>query len=378
MKKTDLFIIFDFAAWEQANSWSYLGALILYDESLKSSPRNTIQIIPADNEPGFNYQLFINFFEKSEFNTIYLWSSHIKLNSKIIDLLKSHSDNLVIILTESLIYSEIEVKENPELGSRLKTFISLFSRDLPILNLCPITNEELLILGYKSVFIYGFSNVDITKHRSALGRKENSISISGKLYNSTRNELFKKLNLDDDSTHGFKTVKLFDSRLTVRIFQILMKILKLLDKIVVEYRFKSISFLRGIISKNIYRVRKIIWLQYSKKISKLVALVSLPSYFKGLPGRIFEALLSDTNIYLIDPNNMEQKLFFKKLKLEDFIVESSELNNFAEKLRYTSSNLDFDLELLEKYTFTGKDYFSLLNAQNFNDGIQKIGKRIEN
>ena len=165
------------------------------------------------------------------------------------------------------------------------------------------------------------------------------------LYNKNRQDIFQRI-LGEARQHDIEIESPVDAKeLTLR-FEELSECLE-------KYDAKGHAIAeRSAISEEIFRVRKEIWLAYLGQISRARAVVSMPGFFKGLPGRISEASIVHTPTIIIDSKLGHDHR--KRLKTEGLFFANSKRIRFLKRITNskisppTTRYLDSMADLMKK------------------------------
>ena len=249
------------------------------------------------------------------------------LNSYSLTLMNNFSSEVRFILTESLIYNESEIAILPHLKDRWMEVTTLIGRKNLVYSQCPVTHRRFLKYGYKSIFSWGLWSFDDFKLiNSSLNLNSRAITakhyiFSATLYNDSRKASAELVRRELDR-NGFIFQKLKDDHsLTLR-FENLSKKLEQMDNI-----FDLEINERAFLSSEIAEIRREIWFFYTDGLRDVELTVSLPSYFKGLPGRVLESFYYGVPAYL--PMSNLDFTDLGKLKLVDgLIFEFDELKQW--------------------------------------------------
>lgn len=333
MKGKCLFIIFEFDNWETAKPFSYHAGYLLIDKLKKNFEGYDILVVPRCYSSNQINKIIYNYINGHEYEEAFLWMPHININKKSTELLSNKIKKINVILIESLLYDKIQISENTELSLRLEKFLNFIPRNCKVFSFCPLTFEKLkefyketkLILGLE--FDFDFKN---SKDKSSL----NNFSFLGVIYNKERDEFAKNI-CEYMSSINYLQKEIFQSGKLIREFDINLKKLKFFDKILLNdliFLFFSKNFLlrlRNNICKKIHRNRYLIWVDYLNLIYNDINIIySLPSYFSGIPGKIFEAMICNKKSIFICKNNHNffKEIFKNSSVLVLFGAENSEKN----------------------------------------------------
>ena len=290
MKKA-LFLIFDFEYWQEARSWSYASSYLLFQES-KAFLKSDIQVIRHRAVKTDNAKLVASI-PDGTYDWIFVWHPHAALNETVIKTLGKKCSVLCHVLVESLLYSGAEIWEMPHLANRWPHCEALFRScaNAVVLSFCPESAQRLNEVNIPTVATFGIKPKDIAFIQQRVGVDECVVrmkySIAGKLYNAKRRGVFDQLHQVLDS-QGLKELAVQEDYSLHERFQALMVCLETMP--VDCFRQRSV------IAQDIALVRHHIWLQYLKSIMEAHWVVSLPSYFKGLPARVLEGALVGTKV----------------------------------------------------------------------------------
>ena len=380
MEKKNLFIIFDFSNWNAARSWSYAGGFQIIQTILNIQGKESqIIIIPVENSERATLEIIERNTRDINYQNIVIWYSHLRLSKEILDTLANKSKNMIYVLTESLLYNEIEILENPTLALRKTDFISKVSGESTIISMCPDSNSYLKSKNYRSVFFYGFGFDDLKPLKNRRHKKDRYFTFAGKIYNSerevTKNNIIKLI-----EKLKFKEKKINDSRLLIIIFQQLLRLINEMDKGYTKKRYgkfkKYISF-REKINRLALAIRRRIWENFLSSLSSVDLIISLPSYFKGLPGRFFEALFVGSRVIIFLRQNKNFEVYLSKFENIVYVVkdENVDVTRVQNRLLNFENSRNRKTIDLNDNLLTSQDLLNVLNSKDVYLEISKIQKK---
>ena len=344
--KKSLFLIPDWSSWVDARQWTYLASYLNFEDSLKFFD-SEIQIIPCQGASS-DYlnekqvaDLVNNICENKKYEYIFLWLPYLNFSKAILDKLKKNTNQFFVFITESLLYNENDYIENPSLNQLWENITSILKFINPkIVSCCRITSEFLKHKGFDVYFTYNFIPEDFKGFKTT---NSNQYFVAATLYNDERKKIFESIQMKISGT-DLKKFKFNDDKVLVSNFESLMNQLVMENKDLLK---------RNELSRKIQSVRKKIWLNYLKKMSKTKLIFSLPSYFKGLPGVIAEASLLKKPVYFMNSNldfkdinylKKNKNFFFEDIdKLDCDKLTSNSYNQFTKNMFGFSKFSDFFL-----------------------------------
>ena len=315
MKGRCLFIIFEFENWKTAKPFSYLAGYLFIDKLKKDFTNHDILIIPRYYLSHQINKIINGYINKYEYEEAFFWMPHININENSIRLLSNKIKKVNVILIESLLYDKIQISENPELGQRLENFLNFIPRNYKIFCFCPLTSAKLNEFYKETKLILGLKyNVNFKDKFEIPASKK--FSFLGSVYNKERDNSAQEI-CSYMKTVNYKQNEISQKHQSIQQFNTNLKKLKLFDKILLN-NFMFLNFLNKIllksrksICKKIHQNRYSIWVDYLNKIYNDIDIVySLPSYFSGIPGKIFEAMICNKKSVFICRNNYG---FFKEI-----------------------------------------------------------------
>ena len=289
-----LAITFDFSSWQYAKSWSYISSYLLIDE-LRGIDQAECDLLVMESNWSCesNYRLLRKKLQSTQYDMILLWLPHIRINNDTAQLLAEHCQ-VIYIVTESLVYTKKECELLPHLSFRWEEAVSLNTQNAIYVCLCPITYRKLIANDYKAIFTYGFiphQLIDIPKNKGSF------YSFSANLYNQHRIYLAGKARAILSNLQ-MSAIDIKDSASLTREFDV--RINELTNLVKSDQYIDMDDIMR--LSNEILEIRKKIWRDYLLQISLCRIVLSLPSYFKGLPGRIIESLIINVPIGVLETN----------------------------------------------------------------------------
>jgi hypothetical protein len=318
--------MFDFRDWNNSKSWSYVSGYLYYEEFSKYYEGEVqLQVLPYTYN-AYNLKSIIGALLDQEtfYEKIFIWLPHNNFSRETISNLRLATKKLFFIISESLLYTKDEISLLPHLENRWKGTVDLLLKSDSVINLCPLTHKRFLKEGFNSVFSYGLKpSYSILREKNILAP---TIMFSAVLYDGRRESTFHKIQ-SSARRYGLEVIHPNDSLELTNQFEVLSTKLE-------ECDVNGISSVdRCAISKSIFEVRKEIWVEYLSQMSQVGAVLSMPGFFKGLPGRIPEA-----SIVKIPTIVLDSKLAFRhrrKLKRNGIYFTSSKNIRILEKIAET-------------------------------------------
>jgi hypothetical protein len=287
-KSRELTVIFDFKRWQDAKQWSYISGFALIS---KISERENVVleeiVLPFGTDPDLveNYLISRITFPYSR---IYVWWPHTDLSEVSLKHLRLKSSQLFIIITESLVYSDDEISQRPHFASRISEFVNIASKSDSIISLCPATTDVLTKQGFNTQYWSGLIDINFLPSKDL--EREGYLS-DGTLYSSVRQELERHLR----ENFGFElnNQKFSDSKARLLFHEILMLIFSFVIR--VKLPLDSMSAISRILRSN----RKFLSNEYLNFLSSHRLVLALPSWFKGLTGKMIECAVTETPLLVI-------------------------------------------------------------------------------
>lgn len=296
-QKQILLILFDFRDWENSKSWSYISSYLIFHE-LESIRNNNVNLclIPYHYREIDIDNLLHYYLKDKKWDEAIIWIPHLKLTKNSIHLIDSHVKKKAFFVSESLIYTSKDIAELPHLATRYKDFTSIADKTTPVITLCPITHARLIHDGYNSIFTFGF--MPSKKEVSRFAKIEFQYSLVASIYNPARKFIVENIIRAMDA-FGLKNSEVIDDLDHISQFEILSSRLESIDN---NPDLIGWPESRLELSKQIAFCRQKIWEKFIYKLSTSLIVFSLPSYFKGAPGRVIEGLFAKCCIIFVDTN----------------------------------------------------------------------------
>ena len=345
--KKKLFIIFDFNNWTEAKSWSYISSYIIFEEFLYVNKELAeLLAIPYDYSEHKVMEILALYVESGLYDHFVIWVPHLKISKKIGEILKNNKIQITYLITESLVYTDQEINILPHLKYRMQDFLEHYILNSITYTFCKETHENLKNNGVNSKFMYGYYPKYRIIDEKNNNKSDKLISCAATLYNQERINIYKLINKSFVNQLGYKNIEIKDSSILIQNFDNKMKEIRELD-----YKINlNNSYLVDRVKKSIeiMIIRKIIWIDYLELLKKCDFIINLPSYFKGLPGRVIESLYVAVPCISIQSNLTQSQ----QLCLEDNgVMKNIDINNF---------NIDFLSEINKKNeNFIDENFLSL-------------------
>lgn len=290
-----LFLCFDFPIWNQAKMWSYVSSYLLYHEGRKFLDCE-LQIVSHESSEAKNDLLIKNLTNGRYFELIVVWLPHANYSEKSIRHLKNVCNRIIFLLVESLVYSKQDIAELPHLANRWAEVTSLLTPESFVICLCPLTARLLNESGFNAIHIFGFWPEHLPKN---IEHKERSSSyaFAASLYNETRRSAANRVK-QIETDLCLRRLEIEDDPNITSEFDLQMAALMRDD----ELYGGNMPLERSALCDEIAETRKVLWEEYLRLISKADFMITLPSYFKGAPGRVIEAILCKVPVIFYQSN----------------------------------------------------------------------------
>jgi len=340
-----LILDFDFEIWSEARSYSYIGCHFLYHEFLNHKYDVDIYVFGKRSNFDKNFEIINSIYErKIDYDFALLAMPHINIDQKFLTVLEKICNKIIFIHYESTIYSKTEVSENPKLKERFK-FIKKLSKNYQHINYCLASHRLFNEIGLISHFTPGFIPENYKRLNIAIDLNSTKTLFSNTIYNDHRNT-YKNMVQKKLEAYNIEMFLPKDDQMLTRKYERFMWIQ------LNGFFPKDDLF---ILSKKIISLRGEIWYKYMSHMAQSCAIFSLPSYFKGIPGRVIEASILGLRSYIFIEN--QEIEFIKKLynselvnfiNLDDFLnIEKSQLLNNSCKLNSADEYFHYPVKFIE-------------------------------
>lgn len=290
-----LFICFDFATWNQAKMWSYVSSYLVYHDG-EALGNCELQILAHEYSEAQNDLLIKNMTFGRSFDLVVVWLPHANISKKSVRLLESVSGRLVFLLIESLVYTEQDIAELPHLANRWAEITALLTPDSCVICLCPATARLLIERGFNAMHVFGFWP---NRPPKAIEHQETTFTyaFAASLYNEARRDAARRI-AQIESDLNLRRLEIVDNPVLTARFDSLMAQLRHDDKQSVRGQLSD----RATLCAQIAQIRRALWEEYLRLIGKADFMITLPSYFKGVPGRVIEARICNVPVIFYETN----------------------------------------------------------------------------
>jgi hypothetical protein len=304
--KRKLFIIFDFKNWKEARSWSYISSYLIFEEYNKTNQdRADLLAIPHDYSESKVMDILNKYLESDLYDHCIIWIPHLKISKDIGEKLSIHKIKISYFITESLVYTEKEIIVLPHLKHRMQDFMRHYVQNSTVYCFCKKSHEELKKNKINSTFFYGYYPKFKKINKMDINQSNKIYSCAANLYNQERvdiNNSLRKLLID---SLGYKDMEIIDSlMLTDNFNNKIEEIIEIDNNIILNKVYLTERIKKSI---ELSHIRSLIWIDYLNLLKKCDFVVNLPSYFKGLPGRVIESLYIDVPCISINSNLIEDQ-----------------------------------------------------------------------
>ena len=336
----ELTVIFDFSRWQDAKQWSYISGFALISKILE---RENIVLDEIVLPFGTDQDLVEDYLVSQVtvlYSRIYIWWPHTDLSEISLKHLRAKTSQLFIIVTESLVYTEVEISERPHFAFRISEFVDVVSKSDNVISLCPATADVLAGQGFNVVYWSGLIDIDFLPQKDVA--REGYLS-DGTLYSPERKKI--ERHLVKNFSFELNREKFSDTRVRVLLHEVLMLISSFIIR--VKLPLDTMSAL----SRRLRSNRKSLSNGYLNYLSSHRLVLALPSWFKGLTGKMIECAVTKTPLVVIS-NNLHPMTIQKLNSLGIRVLAEDEffsLDSFSEETAfYESKRLveEIDLNLL--------------------------------
>jgi len=293
-----LFIIFDFNSWAEAKSWSYVSGYLIIEEMIQAGEGSfDLVSIPFDYSEDQVLKVIMPYLDSNNYDHIVIWLPHLRISKKTSNKILEKKLGITYFVTESLVYRENEIRLLPHLQYRLGEFLDHYIQEGLVICFCKETSDELNKLGVNVLFKYGYLPHNKITPRN---QKNRVVSYAAVLYNDERIAIHDNLNKILIEKLNYCNIVINDSDVLKSKFDIKINEIKAIDRSYADAQDFHIK--RGKLSLDLLLIRKEIWKNYLETISSCEFIINLPSFFKGLPGRVLEAIYTGVPCLSINSN----------------------------------------------------------------------------
>lgn len=300
-----LALCFDFRIWSESKAWSYASGYLACDElTQREGWQVDFHVFPYSYCEDKIDSVLKVISSGTKYDLVLIWLPHLRIARKTIDEIRTSGARVVFVLAESLLYSRQDIKELPHLRFRWAETTSLVRKktDL-VISLCPATADKLRGCGYRVKFTWGFYSRKVFDTYLFKGLQANDFFsedeciFAATMYNDARritsNEVAAVL-----AMQGMTVRTLSDDQELIASYNNLSQKLEAVDLAIAgDFLNKRLA-----VCKEILNVRRELWCRYVSQFKGAKFTISLPSYFKGAPGRVIESLIMGVPICLYKPS----------------------------------------------------------------------------
>ena len=293
-----LVCVLEFPTWELAKPWSFISGYSFVD---------ALRVLGHDVEvAALTYQLdpaaLTNVLrahqrKRKTFDCIFFWFPHLEYSQEFWAVARALSRRRVAVLIESLSYTEAEIVELPHLANRRRGVISQLKHCTHALTFDYQDFRDLTRNGFASFWTPGIVPTPPTGTIIQFADKSKGLSAAGTIYGGRRTihgELVGRGLLDPNERlqHSPSLVNQFERLISATASTCSDG----------EASPEELSSL----GEQLLTVRRSLWYEYLRYLSQFIGVISLPAFFKGLPGRVFEAMLARCAVFVVESADLSR------------------------------------------------------------------------
>ena len=297
-----LVCMLEFPTWELAKPWSYISGYAFVDALHELGHEVELNTLMYD----FNEQALVKSVHclarlGRHYEQAYFWLPHLKYSRAFWDAVEPLCRTRIAVLIESLQYTSAEIRRLPHPATRRREVLENLDRCTHVLTFDYGDFRYLEDRGYKAFWTPGIAPSFPEEICVPFDQKSPLLLAAGTIYRGAREALHRQLirsALIDESErlrHSAELISSFEEAASALVR------LSTQDAPPAEEEWNRVA-------ERIMEVRRKIWYEYLAYLSRFAGVISLPAFFKGFPGRIFEAILTGGVAFICNKGHLRRHM----------------------------------------------------------------------
>jgi glycosyltransferase involved in cell wall biosynthesis len=294
----------EFPSWELAKPWSYISGYAVVD-ALRNAGHDVELVVLLHGSDDETLARVIGAFNDrgARFDCAFFWLPHLEYGERFWRVADRLAPKRVGVLIESLRYTADEVSQLKHLARRRKQVLRSLAHCTHVITLDPADFRELESEGHRAFWVAGIVPTVPDSTFVAFEEKSTRLLSAGTIYAGQRQFMHERL-----VAHGVldPTERLQHSPELIAEF----------ETAVAEVKRRAIGAAAAAVDTLLFErvrtARLALWHEYLRYLSRFAAVISLPAYFKGFPGRVFEGIMAGCAVFIFEVCDFErQKRVFR-------------------------------------------------------------------
>lgn len=317
-----LVCMLEFPTWELAKPWSYISGYAFVDALRDAGHEVELRLLFNLDDASAAERVMRAYAEAgAAFDCAFFWMPHIAYSATFWRLAERVAPRRVAFLIESLRYTRAEIRGFPDLAAHYAERAKLRPRWLGWLRRCThvVTMDhhdfrELARAGYQVFWLPGIVPAVPEAVLEPFEAKSPTVLTAATIYGKRR-QLHRALTERGIVDSG---ERLQHSPELIAAFE------------------RAVGALRGapdltgpgaaVAADEVRHIRKALWHEYLRHVSRFAAVISLPAYFKGFPGRVFEGMIAGCAVFVCEPFDLarQKKVFLPETHIHYLHADPTE------------------------------------------------------
>ncbi len=292
----------EFPAWDRAKPWSYISGYAVAD-SLRELGHEVELTLLFNGAPGAELVRPLKAYAEAgvRFDVAFFWLPHLQYSRQFWDVARSLSDKRIGVVIESLRYTAAELVQFRFLRGRRGSVLKELKHCTHVVTFDHGDFTYLSRRGFKAFWSPGLLPSVPVSLCHTYAEKRPMLLAAGTVYGKRR-RVYEQLTAEGVLN---KEERLEHSRELTDRFNTLCEAVRRAC-----CGQPELQALRSL-GNEILLVRRALWYEYLRYVSGFAGVVSLPAFFKGFPGRVFEGILARSVVFVFENSDLSrQKAIF--------------------------------------------------------------------
>jgi hypothetical protein len=285
-----LVCMLEFPSWPEAKPWSYISGYAFVDALREAGHDVELTVLLSRSPSSALVGVVEGYAARGEhFECAFFWMPHLDYSSAFWAAAARIANRRVGVLIESLRYTREETRLLPHLADRRRLVLRNLRNCTHVVTLDYHDFQELKRSGFSAFWTPGIVPRLAGDGFAPFEEKAQRILTAGTIYPGKREAFFNYLvskdviGVDERLEHSPNLIAAFEQE--------------------VGLVARELSAGRAASPEAVERIRLVrlaLWYEYLAYLSRFACVVSLPAYFKGFPGRIFEGIITNCAVVIYE------------------------------------------------------------------------------
>ena len=294
----------EFPSWELAKPWSYISGYAFVDGLRAAGYDVELVVLLYGSDDEVLARVIDAVADRGgPFDCAFFWLPHLEYGERFWRIAETLAPKRVGVLIESLRYTAEEISQLKHLARRRKRVLRSLAHCTHAVTLDPVDFRELEREGYRVFWTAGIVPVVPDSTFVPFDQKSTRLLSAGTVYAGKRQFMHDRLvsqgvlDPGERLQHSPELIAEFEAAI---------------GEVKRRATGDSAPAADAALFERVRAVRMALWCEYLQYLSRFAAVISLPAYFKGFPGRVFEGMMARCAVFIFEACDFErQKRLFR-------------------------------------------------------------------